>query len=103
MVYDDDHIALWERGKVRRTPTSGQDEGHGLPPEAQLREAGVLPKGGIARFYGTAEIHKSGAVYERSATPRATREGARSGQEGIRRPHQGRARGGSGRAALALK
>ena len=30
----------------------------------QLREAGVLPKGGIARFYGTAEIHKSGPAYE---------------------------------------
>jgi hypothetical protein len=30
----------------------------------QLREAGVLPKGGIVRFYGTAAIHKSGPAYE---------------------------------------
>ncbi len=30
----------------------------------QLRESGVLPKGGIARFCGTAEIHRSGPVYE---------------------------------------
>ena len=29
-----------------------------------LREQGLLPRGGIARFYGTATIHKSGPVYE---------------------------------------
>ena len=29
-----------------------------------LREEGVLPRGGIARFYGTAKIYKSGPVYE---------------------------------------
>jgi hypothetical protein len=31
----------------------------------QLREAGILPKGGVARFYGTAKVHKSGEVYDR--------------------------------------
>jgi hypothetical protein len=30
----------------------------------QLRADGVLPGGGIARFYGVATIHKSGAAYE---------------------------------------
>jgi hypothetical protein len=29
-----------------------------------LREAGILPKGGILRLYGRAKIHKSGPVYE---------------------------------------
>ena len=29
-----------------------------------LREAGILPKGGIARFYGLASIHRSGHAYE---------------------------------------
>lgn len=30
-----------------------------------LRESGLLlPRGGIARLYGTAEIHRSGPVYE---------------------------------------
>ena len=29
-----------------------------------LRESGLLPKGGIARFYGIAQILKSGAAYE---------------------------------------
>ena len=32
--------------------------------KAQLRADGILPKGGIARFYGTAKVHKSGPVYE---------------------------------------
>jgi len=30
----------------------------------QLREDGILPRGGIARFYGTAKIYKSGPEYE---------------------------------------
>ena len=30
----------------------------------QLRTDSVLPKGGIARFYGTATIHEAGPVYE---------------------------------------
>ena len=29
-----------------------------------LRDAGILPKGGILRLYGRAKIHKSGSVYE---------------------------------------
>ena len=65
MVYDDDHLALWERGKGS---TSTNLVNHSKVTmffrKPQLREAGVLPKGGIARFYGTAEIHRSGAAYE---------------------------------------
>jgi hypothetical protein len=30
----------------------------------QLRVDGILPKGGIARFYGAARLHRSGPVYE---------------------------------------
>ena len=29
-----------------------------------LREAGILPKGGIARFYGLAAVHRAGHAYE---------------------------------------
>jgi hypothetical protein len=65
MVFDDQHIALWERGKGS-TSASLRD---GTPltvffRKPQLREEGILPKGGIARFYGRAKIHKSGPVYE---------------------------------------
>ena len=32
--------------------------------KSPLRESGLLPRGGIARFYGTAKIYKSGPIYE---------------------------------------
>jgi hypothetical protein len=65
MVFDDDHIALWERG--RGSTSANLQDGTPLtvyfrkPP---LREEGILPKGGIARFYGRAKVYKSGPVYE---------------------------------------
>ena len=65
MVFDDEHLALWERGKG----TTNQNLKDGTKVtvffrKPQLREIGLLPKGGIARFYGIAELHKSGPVYE---------------------------------------
>lgn len=65
MVFDDEHIALWERG--RGSTTASLHDGSKLTiffRKAQLRETGMLPKGGIARFFGTATVHKSGAVYD---------------------------------------
>jgi hypothetical protein len=65
MVFDDEHLALWERGKG----TTNQNLTDGTKVtvffrKSQLRETGILPKGGIVRFYGVATIHKSGPVYE---------------------------------------
>ena len=65
MVYDDEHLALWERGKG--STNAMLKDGTKVTVylrKPQLREAGVLPKGGIARFYGTAQVVKSGAAYE---------------------------------------
>ena len=65
MAYDDDHIALWERG--RGSTNANLADGTKVTVyfrNPQLRADGILPKGGIARFYGTARIHKSGPVYE---------------------------------------
>jgi hypothetical protein len=65
MVLDDDHIALWERGKG--STTGNLHDGSKVTVyfrKPQLRADGVLPKGGIARFYGTAKIVKSGAQYD---------------------------------------
>jgi hypothetical protein len=65
MVFDDTHIALWERGKG----STNANIADGAPltvyfRKPQLREEGILPKGGIARFYGRAKVYKSGPVYE---------------------------------------
>jgi len=65
MVFDDEHLALWERGKG--TTNQNLKDGTKLTVffrKSQLRETGILPKGGIARFYGTAVLHRSGPVYE---------------------------------------
>ena len=65
MVFDDEHFATWERG---RGTTSGNltDGGHVTVffRKPELRQSGVLPRGGIARFYGVAEIHRSGPIYD---------------------------------------
>ncbi len=65
MVLDDHHLASWERGKGA---TAGNlTDGTKLTVyfrKPQLRADGILPKGGIARFYGTAVVHRSGPVYD---------------------------------------
>jgi Pyridoxamine 5'-phosphate oxidase len=65
MVLDDQHLGLWERGKgsTNANLANGTKVTVFLRKPA-LRESGLLPKGGIARFYGTAEVHTSGPAYE---------------------------------------
>jgi hypothetical protein len=65
MVYDDEHIALWERG--RGTTAGNLVDGTAVTlfmRKTALRDAGLLPKGGILRLYGCAKVHKSGPVYD---------------------------------------
>ena len=84
MVYDDSHLALWERGKG--STNAGLADGTKLTVffrKPQLREEGILPKGGIARFYGRAKIYKSGAVrdevWRRLIQPEKDRDPNRNG------------------------
>jgi hypothetical protein len=65
LVFDDTHFSLWERG--RGSTADNLADGTKVTiyfRKAQLRADGILPKGGIARFYGTARVHKSGPIYE---------------------------------------
>jgi len=65
MVFDDEHIALWERGRGSTTENlSDASKVTIFFRKSSPRGEGILPLGGIARFYGTAAIHKSGALYE---------------------------------------
>ena len=64
-VYDDDHISLWERGKG--STTDNLTDGSKVTVffrKPELRTS-ILPKGAVARLYGTAKIYKSGPVYEK--------------------------------------
>jgi hypothetical protein len=63
LVFDDEHLAIWERGKG--STNAELKDGTKLTVffrKPALREAGVLPAGGVARFYGTAKLHKSGPI-----------------------------------------
>jgi hypothetical protein len=63
-VFDDDHLAFWERGKG--STTANLKDGSKVTiffRKRPLRET-LLPKGGVARFYGTARVYKSGPVRE---------------------------------------
>ncbi len=65
-VYDDEHISLWERG--RGSTTANTADGTKLTVyygNFDLMQSGLLPIAGIARFYGTATIYKSGPVYDK--------------------------------------
>ena len=84
MVYDDEHIALWERGKG--STNENLRDGTKMTVyfrNPKLRESGLLPKGGIARFYGSASIHRSGAAYDevwrRLVQPEKARDPDRKG------------------------
>ena len=65
MVFDEERLAVWERGKG--STSENLRDGAKVTVffrKPSLRELGLLPKGGIARFYGVAEIHTSGPAYE---------------------------------------
>ena len=65
-VYDDNTISLWERG--RGSTTDNTQDGSKLTVfyfNYDLMAQGVLPIAGIARLYGTAEVHKSGPIYDK--------------------------------------
>ena len=65
MVFDDETLALWERG--RGSTAANMRDGARVTVyfrKPALRADGTLPKGGIARFCGTARIVRSGAEYE---------------------------------------
>lgn len=65
MCYDDEHIGLWERGSG--STSENMTDGSKVTiyfRNPKLREDGTLPRGGIARLYGTARIYKSGPEYE---------------------------------------
>ena len=65
MVFDDEHLAFWERSKGSTSETlSDGSKVTVFFRNPELRRTGVLPKGGIARFYGTAAIYKSGPMYD---------------------------------------
>ncbi len=84
LVYDDETIAFWSRGHGRTHDNMGEgDKVTVFYRDPDLRASGLLPHGGIVRFYGTVTIHKEGpvreAVWERMIEPERERDPDKEG------------------------
>jgi hypothetical protein len=64
IVFDDDHLAYWERSKRQALANVGQDKRICVMyANFKSQRDGVL-ESGFLRFYGTVELHESGPVRE---------------------------------------
>jgi hypothetical protein len=64
LVFDDDHLAYWERSKRQALENLGHDKRVVvIYPNFKAQRDGVL-ESGFLRFYGTAELHEAGPVRE---------------------------------------
>ena len=84
LVYDEETIAFWSRGRGHTHDNmSDGDKVTIYFRDPELRASGVLPIGGIARFYGTASIHTDGpvreAIWERMIEPERTADADKKG------------------------
>jgi hypothetical protein len=64
MVFDDQHLAYWERSKKKALENLQHDKRVVMMySNFQAQRDGVLPSG-FLRFFGTAELHESGAIHD---------------------------------------
>jgi hypothetical protein len=65
VVYDDDHLAYWERSKKQALANLGQDKRVCvIYTNFKAQRDGVLDSG-FLRFWGTAEMHESGPIHDK--------------------------------------
>jgi hypothetical protein len=84
LVFDDNTIAWWERGKG--TTNAALKDGTKVTiffRKPALRESGLLPKGGVVRIYGTAKLEKSGPrrdqIWQKVVQPEKDRDPEQKG------------------------
>jgi hypothetical protein len=64
LVFDDEHLAYWERSKRKALENLGDERRVAvIYANMQAQRDGVL-ESGFLRFYGTAELHENGAMRE---------------------------------------
>jgi hypothetical protein len=64
LVFDDQHLAYWERSKRKALENLGQDRRVAVMySNFKAQRDGVL-ESGFLRFWGTAELHESGPVHD---------------------------------------
>ena len=83
LVFDDEHLAYWERSKRQALANLGADRRVAvIYANFKAQREGVL-ESGFLRFYGTAELHESGplraAIFARLKKREQEHDGAEAG------------------------
>lgn len=83
IVYDDEHLAYWERGKRSALDNLRKDPRVCVmySNKAAAERGDIKHPGGIFRFYGTAEIHERGEFRDKVRTMLQEREINHDGAE----------------------
>jgi hypothetical protein len=64
LVYDDDHLAYWERSKKQALANLGHDKRVVVIYANMKAQRDEVLESGFLRFYGTAELHEAGPTRE---------------------------------------
>ncbi len=65
LVYDDDHLAYWERSKKQALANLGHDTRVVVIYANMKAQRDNVLESGFLRFYGTAELHEAGPMREK--------------------------------------
>ncbi len=83
IVYDDRHLAYWERSKRKALENVGHDKRVVVMYANFKAQRDGLIDSGFLRFYGTVELHESGpvreAIFARLSPREQTHDGADTG------------------------
>jgi hypothetical protein len=83
LVYDDDHLAYWERSKKQALANLDHDKRVTVIYANMKAQRDNVLESGFLRFYGTAELHEQGptreAIFQRLTKREQEHEGADKG------------------------
>ena len=83
MLFDDDHLAYWERSKKQALANLRHDNRVIVVYSNMQAQRDKVLESGILRFYGVAELHESGpihdAIFARLNERESTHDGADTG------------------------
>ena len=81
MIFDDDHLAYWERSKRSALKNLEHDARVVVVYCNQQAQADGVLESGILRFYGTAELHEDGEIYQAIFSKLSKREAEHEGAD----------------------
>lgn len=83
LVYDDDHLAYWERSKKQALANLGHDRRVAVIYANMKAQRDNVLESGFLRFYGTAELYEDGptreAIFKRLTKREQEHDGADKG------------------------